>query len=213
MNFSTVQYYVMVIGDAIDSDEPSLTAPAQCGAHGYLPNSSFQPSLLPYDLTRGGALFLFHGRTTVKEQSVYFQDAMSFGRLGISAGMRGDRYNGISQSSAAEPRLGISYQLPHLGTVLRLSYARLMETPYKENLVLSSSTGPGGLAGGALGSSGVVPLVPGRRNQFNVGLAQALGRKVSIDADYFWKFTDGAFDFNVILNTPLLPDPVPQSQD
>ncbi len=183
--------------------DASLTAPAQCGAHGYLPNASFQPSLLPYDLTRGGALFSFHGHTTVKEQSVYVQDSMSFGRLGISAGVRGDRYDGLSRSSAAEPRAGISYQLPHLRTVLRLSYARLMETPYNENLVLSSSTGPGGLAGGALGSTSVVPLAPGRRNQFNAGWAQALGRKVSIDADYFWKFTDGAFDFNVILNTPL----------
>ena len=183
--------------------DASLTAAAQCGAHGYLPNSSFQPSLLPYDLTRGGALFSFNGRTTVKEQSVYVQDSMSFGRLGISAGIRGDRYDGLSQASAAEPRAGISYQLPRVGTVLRFSYARLMETPYNENLVLSSSTGPGGLAGGALGSTSVVPLVPGRRNQFNAGLAQALGRRVSIDAEYFWKFTDGAFDFNIILNTPL----------
>jgi len=183
--------------------DASLSATAQCVAHGDLPNPSFQPGLLPYDLTRSGALFLFYGRATVKEQSAYVQDSMSFGRFGISAGIRGDRYDGLSQSSAAEPRAGISYQLPRAGTVLRVSYARLMETPYNENLVLSSSTGPGGLAGGALGSTSVVPLVPGRRNQFNAGFAQALGRKISVDAEYFWKFTDGAFDFNIILNTPL----------
>jgi len=180
-----------------------LTATAQCAAQGYSPNSAFQPSLLHYDLTRGGTLFVFRGQATIREQSAYVQDSVTFGRLGISAGIRGDRYGGISRSSAAEPRAGISYQLPHLGTVLRLSYARLMETPYNENLVLSSSTGPGGLAGGALGSTSVVPLVPGRRNQFNAGFAQAIGRKISIDAEYFWKYTDGAFDFNVILNTPL----------
>jgi hypothetical protein len=86
---------------------------------------------------------------------------------------------------------------------LRASYARVMVTPYNENLVLSSSTGPGGLANGALGTATVAPLTPGRRNQFNVGFAQAIGKKISIDAEYFWKFTDGAFDFNVILNTPL----------
>jgi len=183
--------------------DPGLTATAQCAAQGYSPNSAFQPSLLPYDLTRGGALFAFHGRATIREQSAYVQDSISLGRLGISAGIRGDRYDGISQSSAAEPRVGVSYQVPHLGTVLRLSYARLMETPYNENLVLSSSTGPGGLAGGALGSTSVVPLAPGRRNQYNAGFAQAIGRKISIDGEYFWKYTDGAFDFNVILNTPL----------
>jgi len=78
-----------------------------------------------------------------------------------------------------------------------------MVTPYNENLVLSSATGPGGLAGGGLGNASVVPLFPGRRNQFNVGLAQAIGKKLTIDAEYFWKFTNGAFDFNVILDTPL----------
>jgi Carboxypeptidase regulatory-like domain len=183
--------------------DPSLTAPSACGPLGYAPNLAFQPNLLAYDLTRGGALFVFHGRATVSEQSAYIQDAISLGRLGISAGLRGDRYDGLSRGSAAEPRAGISYQLPHLGTVLRVSYARLMETPYNENLVLSSSTGQGGLAGGALGHASVVPLVPGRRNQFNVGASQALGRKLKMQGEYFWKYTAGAFDFNVLLNTPL----------
>ncbi len=86
---------------------------------------------------------------------------------------------------------------------MRVSYARVMVTPYNENLVLSSSTGPGGLAGGALGNATVEPLVPGRRNQFNVGFGQAIGRRITLDGEYFWKFTNGAFDFNVILNTPL----------
>lgn len=30
-----------------------------------------------------------------------------------------------------------------------------------------------------------------------------LFRAIDLDAEYFWKFTDGAYDFNVILNTPL----------
>ena len=183
--------------------DASLTAPADCGPHGFLPNTSFQPSLLAYDLTRGGTLFAFRGDATIKEQSAYVQDAMSFGRLGISVGLRGDRYDGLSQSSAAEPRAGVSYQLPLLGTVLRFSYARLMETPYNENLVLASSTGPGGLASGTLGQASVVRLVPGRRNQFNAGASQGVGRKLKVEAEYFWKYTDGAFDFNVLLNTPL----------
>jgi hypothetical protein len=48
-----------------------------------------------------------------------------------------------------------------------------------------------------------MPLVPGRHNQYNVGLTQAIGKRVTVDAEYFWKFTHGAYDFNVILNTPL----------
>jgi len=192
-----------VDAEGVPVPDATLTAPSNCAGKGYLPNPGFQSSLLQYDLTRGGALFDFHGAATIKEQSVYFQDALSFGRLGITLGVRGDRYDGISHSSALQPRTGLTYQLPYSGTVLRVSYARVMVTPYNENFVLSSSTGPGGLAGGALGSATVQPLVPGRRNQFNVGFAQAVGRRIALDGEYFWKFTNGAFDFNVILNTPL----------
>jgi hypothetical protein len=183
--------------------DPTLKDPAQCGANGDLPNSGFQPNLLPYDLSRGGKLYQFHGTATIKEQSAYVQDSIRWGRLAINPGLRIDRYDGISHGVAAQPRVGISYQLPSVGTVLRASYARVLVTPYNENLILSSATGPGGLAGGGLGNATVVPLFPGRRNQFNVGLAQAIGKKITIDAEYFWKFTNGAFDFNVILDTPL----------
>jgi hypothetical protein len=36
-----------------------------------------------------------------------------------------------------------------------------------------------------------------------VGVQQNTWYGVKIDADYFWKITDGAYDFDVILNTPL----------
>jgi len=183
--------------------DPALTATANCGTKGYSPNPGFQPNLLQYDLTRGGTQYRFNGSATIKEQSAYVQDAITFGRLGINPGLRIDNYDGISQSTAVQPRAGLAYRLPRTETILRASYARVMVTPYNENLVLSSSTGPGGLANGALGAATVAPLTPGRRNQFNVGFAQAIGKKITIDAEYFWKFTDGAFDFNIILNTPL----------
>jgi hypothetical protein len=69
--------------------------------------------------------------------------------------------------------------------------------------VLSSATGAGGLASGSLGATGVQPLTPARRNQFNAGFEQQLGSKLSLQGEYFWKFTSGAYDFNTILNTPL----------
>ena len=47
------------------------------------------------------------------------------------------------------------------------------------------------------------PPQPGERNQFNTGLAQAFGRYLSIDADYFWKFTHNAFDFDSLFLTPI----------
>ena len=38
-----------------------------------------------------------------------------------------------------EPRLGIAYNIKPTNTVLRVSYARTMETPFNENLVLAST--------------------------------------------------------------------------
>ena len=167
-------------------------------------SDSFIPGLLPFDLTRGGSLFRFHGHTDVKQEALYAQDSISLHDLTVSLGLRFDNYNGIVTGHAAQPRVGLSYHLKPSNTVLRGSYTRSFETPYNENLILSSSTGGGGLAAnGILGPATAEPLRPGRRNQFNLGLQQGIGKLVIIDADYFWKYTNNAYDFNVLLNTPV----------
>jgi hypothetical protein len=48
-----------------------------------------------------------------------------------------------------------------------------------------------------------VPLSPGHRNEFHVGLQQAFGRYFVVDAEYIWKYTHKAFDFSVLGNTPI----------
>ena len=53
--------------------------------------------------------------------------------------MRGDIYNGITKATQAEPRVGVAYKFKPTNTVLRISYARTLETPFNENLVLSST--------------------------------------------------------------------------
>ena len=88
--------------------------------------------------------------------------------------------------------------------MFRAAYSRSLETPYNENLILSSSTGTGGLATNVFGAYAARPIQPGHRNQYNLGLEQSLSRYLQMDADYFWKFTDNAFDFGTLLNTPLV---------
>jgi outer membrane receptor protein involved in Fe transport len=44
---------------------------------------------------------------------------------------------------------------------------------------------------------------PGTRNQFNIGFEQRLGRRLTVSADYYWKFTRTAFDFDTLFNTPV----------
>jgi len=165
---------------------------------------NFLPGLVPFDLTRGGHLFVFGGRKTIKQQAAYVQDSLSFkSGLTLSLGLRFDNYDGISQGNSVQPRIGVSYHIKPTNTVLRASYTRNFETPYNENLILSNSTGGNGLADGILGGASVTPLKPGTRNQFNAGLQQGIGKRIVLDVDYFNKKTNNAYDFNVILNTPI----------
>jgi hypothetical protein len=164
---------------------------------------AFLPGLLPFDLTRGGKPFGFHGHTDIKQEAFFAQDSLTLGNATILLGVRFDNYNGITKGRLLQPRLGVSYLLKRTNTVLRGSYTRNFETPYNENLILSSATGAGGLANGVLGDTSNLPLLPGRRHQFNVGFQQALGKHIVIDGDYFYKRTNNAYDFNVLLSTSV----------
>jgi hypothetical protein len=172
---------------------------AGCGAS-LVANPGFQSGLLPFDLTRGGSTFRFRGRTDIKQEAAYIQDTMKLGNWNLMLGLRADNYNGLSHRSGVQPRIGLAYAISKTGTVLRASYGRIFLTPYNENLVLSSSTGLGGLATGAFGEQ---PITPAMRNEFNVGLEQAFGSRLVVTGEYFWKFTQGDYDFDTILNTPL----------
>ncbi len=166
-------------------------------------SADFLPGLLPFDLTRGGKPFAFRGHADIKQEALYAQDTLTFGHATLSLGLRFDNYNGITKGRLLQPRLGISYLVKRTGTVLRASFTRNFETPYNENLILSSATGAGGLANGVLGDTSNLPLLPGIRTQYNFGFQQALGKRIIIDGDYFNKRTNNAYDFNVLFNTSV----------
>jgi hypothetical protein len=135
------------------------------------------------------------------------QDTIAAGNFVFTPGLRFDRYDGIATATSPQPRFGIAYHSQGTATVLRASYARTFETPFNENLILSSATGSstsgnGALAQNVFGSTSV-PIEPGHRNQFNTGLQQAIGKFLLIDADYFWKYTKNAYDFSILLNTTI----------
>ena len=182
---------------------PGVTNPDDCSTAnpGYTPNPNLLPGIVPYDLTRGGSLFNFHATHNINEYAFYFQDTITLGHLTVNAGFRDDQYNGLTSANGVQPRLGLSYLLP-TNTVLRASYARTFETPFNENLLLSSAAGSGGLAENLFGSA-YTPIRPGNRNDFDTGLQQGIGKWLIVDADYFWKFTHNAYDFAVLFNTPI----------
>ena len=181
---------------------PTLLDPNQCGNVGLMANPNLNPGIVPYDLSRGGNLFTYHATGNVNQYAFYVEDTITAGNFVFTPGFRFDRYDFETHNNSPQPRLGIAYHVKATGTVLRVAYARTFETPFNENLLLSSATGLGGLAQNVFGSVGV-PLQPGNRNQFNTGFEQAIGKYVVIDADYFWKYTHNAYDFNTLGATTI----------
>ncbi len=138
----------------------------------------------------------------MKELSLYLQDAISTGNWTFNLGVRGDIYNGLTTHQEIEPRLGISYNIKPTSTVLRVSYARVMETPFNENLVLSA-TGCNFAVIAALVPCVPAPFSPGWRNEFHAGLEQAWGKHFVFSGEYIWKYTHNAYDFSVLGSTPI----------
>jgi hypothetical protein len=161
--------------------------------------------LLPYDLTRGGSLFAFRGHTDVKQLALYLQDQITKGNWSFNVGVRGDFYNGLSAHKEPEPRLGVAYNIKRTSTVLRLSYARVLETPFNENLIVASVGCDSPVLNPLLScsSSSSTPLSPGWRNEFHAGLQQAVGKYLVFSGEYIWKYTHNAYDFSILGNTPI----------
>jgi hypothetical protein len=181
------------------------TSQSQCpgGVAGQNPN--YLAVLAPYDLTRSGALYNFFGHTDVKELAIFAEDEIKLGNWDMNLGLREDVYNGLTSANQTQPRVGISYNEKPTKTVMRVSYARTLETPFNENLVLSSNGCLNAVLSPLLACSPGVSgtLAPGFRNEFHAGFQQAFGKFMVFSGEYIWKYTHNAFDFSVLGNTPI----------
>jgi hypothetical protein len=206
--------------DGRANTNPLITSPAECV--GVLtPNPGFVPLLGCYDLTRTGplppssgcpqstsSLYHFYGHANIRELALFAQDIITKGRFTFNLGLRFDYYDGIVTANQIEPRLGASYNIKRTNTILRISYARTLETPFNENLVLSSEGCNDPVINALLAATtspcvSNVPLSPGWRNEFHAGLEQAFGKYFVLDGEYIWKYTHTAYDFSVLGNTPI----------
>jgi hypothetical protein len=211
---------VCLNADGSPNTSPSLTNPASCTGP-LTPNPGFSTLLACYDLTRTAPLpasdgcpsstagrYAFLGHADIRELAMYLEDTINVKNWTFNLGIRGDVYDGITKLTAAEPRVGIAYNIKPSNTVLRISYARTMETPFNENLVLAS-TGCANPVINAIESSTIspcvtnTPLLPGLRNEFHAGLSQAFGKYFVLDGEYIWKYTHRAYDFSVLGDSPI----------
>jgi hypothetical protein len=200
---ATYQQTFLNENDTMGIVDPNFVASFGC------PNGNPAPDpcavLPPFDLTTGGTRFQFKGHTDVKELALYLQDAITKGNWTFNLGIRGDFYNGLITHQEAEPRVGIAYNIKGTNTVLRASYARVLETPFNENLVISSVGCANDVLNPLLGcsSSDLTPLRPGWRNEFHAGLEQAFGKYLVVSGEYITKYTHNAYDFSVLGNSPI----------
>ena len=208
--------------DGTPNADPTVTDPGQCGGPlnvGGTANGAFNPVVACVDLTRPtpspsdgcpnrtSSQFLFHGYTDVKELALYAQDDITKGNWSFNVGLRGDLYRAITRSQQLEPRLGIAYKIAPSNTILRISYARVLETPFNENLVIASTGCSIPVIAAIVPPPGVPcvagPITAGFRNEFHAGLEQAFGKYVVVDGEYVWKYTHNGYDFGVVGATPI----------
>jgi hypothetical protein len=188
--------------DADGNPLPGYANPSECvvGA-----NPNYIPELAPFDLTRGGSYYKFSGHTDIKELALYAEDQIKAGNWLFNLGLREDVYNGLTDANQTQPRVGVAYNIKPSATVLRLSYARTLETPFNENLILSSEGCSNAVLSPLLACTAGVSgtLQPGYRNEFHAGFQQAVTKRVIVSGEYIWKYTHNAFDFGVLGNTPI----------
>ncbi len=141
--------------------------------------------------------FQFSARRWDVEPSAYVQDQFHFGNWNVSAGLRLDYYNFVVQQTAASPRIGVSRYLPSLNLLIHASYDRVFQTPAVENLLLASSP--------EFDSVNPIvvrlPVQPARGNYYEIGITEALGGKVRLDANVFRRDFHNFADDDTLLDT------------
>ncbi len=172
-------------------------------------SDAYNPDLSPYDLTRGGTLFEFNGSRTGTYGALYVQDSVRYGGLTANLGLRYDNNDLPTSEHALEPRLGIAYYAKATGTVLRATYNRIFVTPEYENILFSSSAQAASIVPPAVKDSrdlgsGVLLIPAERQNAYTLGIQQAVGRKLRLDADVWWRRTTGAGDQDQFENTGIV---------
>jgi hypothetical protein len=172
------------------------------------PNSDrFIPTLLAFDLSRGGRRFEFSGKGAGHQFSGFLQDKLRLGPWVFQLGLRYDNYRFLVRDDQWQPRLGLAYHLKKTGTVFRASYNRIFQTPVNENLLLSNSDESTVLvlpevratAGGAL-----IRIRPERQNVYEIGVQQSLKGVAGLNAMFYRKDITNLHDNDNFFNTGII---------
>jgi hypothetical protein len=141
--------------------------------------------------------FHFSGRSPGRTQSAFVQDSWRVRNLNVSAGIRFDHYRLVENENAWSPRLGIAYEIPKAGLVIRSSYDRVFQIPAMENILLASSNEVQNLGG----EGEFLPLRPSRGNFVDVGFSKSVSRHLRVDGNWYRRTFKNFGDDSLLLNT------------
>jgi outer membrane cobalamin receptor len=167
---------------------------------------NYNEALLPYDLTRGGSLFVFTDAQAGTQLSAFAQSAVTFSRATINLGLRHDEYRFLVNGRQLQPRVGLSFAARG-NLVVRASYNRNYQTPPNENLLLSNSEVASRLAPAsvreALGSA-YRPIQPERQDVWEAGAQLSLGNVITVDGAVYRKLSTDQQDNNNFFDTGII---------
>jgi outer membrane cobalamin receptor len=168
--------------------------------------AGYNDALLPFDLTRGGAPFVFSDEQAGTQFSAFVQSTFALNKLSLNLGLRHDEYRFLVNGRQLQPRVGVSYALTD-SFILRASYNRNYQTPPNENLLLSNSEVAASLAPAsvreALGST-YQPIQPERQDVYEAGAQVSMGRMATIDTAIYRKVSRDQQDNNNFFDTGII---------
>ena len=144
--------------------------------------------------------FSFTGNRADLEQSAFVQDRIRLGKWTVSAGLRWDHYQLVTNQQAVQPRLAVSRYFPSAELLVHFSYDRVFQTPSFENLLLSSST-----AIESLDPTDFLrlPVQPSEGNYYELGMTKGIFGKLRVDANYYRRYVNNYADDDQIQNTAI----------
>ena len=144
--------------------------------------------------------FSFAGNRPDLEQSAFVQDRILLGKWTVSAGLRWDHYQLVTNQQAVQPRLAVSRYFPSAELLVHFSYDRVFQTPSFENLLLSSST-----AIESLDPTDFLrlPVQPSEGNYYELGMTKGIFGKLRVDANYYRRYVNNYADDDQIQNTAI----------
>jgi TonB-dependent Receptor Plug Domain len=143
--------------------------------------------------------FQFRSQRWDLEQSGFVQDQIDLGKWTVNAGLRWDHYQLLVNRNAVSPRIGVARYFQRANLVFHASYDRVFQTPFFENILISSSAAVTSLNANFLR----LPVQPSLGNYYEAGFAKGFAGKVKIGVNGFDRRMNNFLDDDQLLNTAV----------